>query len=157
MFGAKQNLIHGTIVCFFCFYSFFQVNSLTPPSGVYARLTAAVFRPAFPAIPVEGFANHLDGFSTLIRWLSTQGARAEQAVVCLEATGVYGEALCYFLQAQGYAVAVEAPQRVKRAFHQLGKNDRVDAQQIAEYAYRFEDALAFGSPPKPPWNSSKPC
>jgi transposase len=65
----------------------------------------------------------------------------------MEATGVYGEALCYFLHNLGYSVAVEAPLKVKRAFQPDGhKTDAVDSLQIAEYAIRFSDELKLWSP-----------
>jgi transposase len=65
----------------------------------------------------------------------------------MEATGVYGEALAYFLVARGYAVAVEPPLKVKRAFAPHGhKTDAVDSQQIAEYACRFSDELKLWQP-----------
>lgn len=93
------------------------------------------------------FANTSDGHHHLLQWLGVHGVTAQHAVICLEATGVYGESLCYCLFAHGYQVAVEPPVKVKRAFRQSGhKNDTVDSQQIAEYAHRFYDELAFWKP-----------
>ena len=67
---------------------------------------------------------------------------------CLEATGVYGEALCYYLCSRGFRVAVEPPLKVKRAFQQSAhKNNTVDARQIAEYGHRFYDELSWWTPP----------
>ena len=66
----------------------------------------------------------------------------------MEATGVYGEALCYDLISRGYRVAVESPLKVKRSFAQSAhKNDTVDARQIAEYGHRFYDELPWWTPP----------
>jgi len=65
----------------------------------------------------------------------------------MEATGIYGEELAYYLVAKQFRVAVEPPLKVKRAFFPYGhKNDRVDSQQIAEYSYRFFDELCFWKP-----------
>ncbi len=92
-------------------------------------------------------ANSLDGYQEFLRWLTTQNINAQHVVICLEATGVYGESLCYFLAGHGYAVAVEPPLKVKRAFQQsCHKNDTVDSRQIAEYAHRFFDELTFWKP-----------
>jgi len=70
----------------------------------------------------------------------------KSSVVVMEATGVYGEQLCYFLHTQGYQVAVEPPNAVKKAFRFKQKNDTVDSRQIAEYGYRFFDTLRYWKP-----------
>jgi transposase len=95
------------------------------------------------------FPNEGEGFAQLLSYLSAQQIDPIAAVVCLEATGVYAEPLCYFLASEGFAVALEAPHRVKRAFHlSPRKNDAIDSQQIAEYAYRFSDHLTLWQPPQ---------
>lgn len=97
-------------------------------------------RPA-QAQPTTTFANDFDGFTACRCWLGEHGARPDVTVLCVEATGVYAEALCYFFHEQGYHLAVESPHKVKRAFKTTNKNDPTDARQIAEYAYRYEDEL----------------
>lgn len=97
-------------------------------------------------IPTEEFANTPEGFETFLAWLKSHQITPSNSIICMENTGVYQEALCYFLHAQGYHLVVEAPHKVKRAFHHLAKNDHVDAKQIAEYAYRFFDQLHFWEP-----------
>lgn len=93
------------------------------------------------------FENSLDGFRAFLDWLTEHRVDKRRAVVCLEATGVYGEALAHFLAAQKLAVAIEAPLKVKRAFQTSGpKTDAVDSMQIAEYAYRFADELRLWQP-----------
>jgi transposase len=93
------------------------------------------------------FSNNPDGYTAMLAWLEQQGVEVNQAVVCMEATGVYGEELAYYLVAHQFRVAVEPPLKVKRAFFPYGhKNDRVDSQQIAEYSYRFYDQLRFWQP-----------
>ncbi len=95
----------------------------------------------------RAFANHLDGYATMLHWLDENAISPDQSVVCMEATGVYGEGLAYFLLAHQYQLAVEPPLKVKRAFMPQGhKNDRVDSQQIAEYSYRFFDELRYWQP-----------
>lgn len=95
----------------------------------------------------EKVINTSDGFCSLEQWLKTRHVTTRNSVVCLEATGVYGEALCYYLVARGYRVALEPPLKVKRAFDESGhKTDAVDSRQIAEYAYRFVDELHFWRP-----------
>jgi transposase len=60
--------------------------------------------------------NEPEGFEELKGWLAKLRLTVENAVFCLEATGVYGEALCYYLCSRGFRVAVEPPLKVKRAF-----------------------------------------
>jgi transposase len=93
-------------------------------------------------------SNNQEGFEDLYGWLGKQKVTADNAVVCLEATGVYGEGLCYYLCSRGFKVAVEPPVKVKRAFASSAhKNDTVDARQIAEYGHRFYDELSWWTPP----------
>jgi transposase len=95
------------------------------------------------------FTNDMTGFEQLESWLIKQHASPSNSVVCLEATGVYGEALCFWLAAKGYRVAVEPPLKVKRAFKTKDhKNDAVDSRKIAEYACRFADELKLWRPPE---------
>lgn len=90
----------------------------------------------------QTFENHPEGFAALSTWLRQQGVRPTETVCVLEATGVYGEALCHYLVAQQFQVCVEPPQAVKRAFPVHGhKNDAADSQHLAEYGYRYADQL----------------
>lgn len=113
-----------------------------------AQHTCTIFsHPGAPLVATEDFANRPDGFEVFEQVLLKYGVDKQQAVICMEATGVYGEALCYWLVSKNYRVAVDPPLRIKRAFYPKGhKNDRVDSKQIAEYAYRFEDQLYFWQP-----------
>jgi transposase len=98
-------------------------------------------------LDTDEFANNMEGFTLFHAWLKDHEIQADQVVVCMEATGVYGEKLAYFLTSQSYLLAVEPPLKVKRAFAPYGhKNDRVDSQQIAEYSLRFYDELHFWQP-----------
>jgi transposase len=91
--------------------------------------------------------NDVSGFEKLETWLIEQQVKANDSVICLEATGVYGEALSYYFTAKGFPVAVEPPLKVKRSFPDKGhKNDQVDSREIAEYAYRYSDELRIWHP-----------
>ncbi len=108
---------------------------------------AAGVEPWQLTVKPQQFANQLDSFAQFLGWLRQHGLAREQTVLCMEATGVYGEALAYFLQANGYRLAVEPPLKVKRAFKPYGpKSDPVDSQQIAEYACRYWDDLHWWQP-----------
>lgn len=80
-------------------------------------------------------ANSRDGFEALRAWLSHQGV--EQCHVCMEATGIYWEAVAEFLAGiEGCIVSVINPAQIK-AFGASRmvrtKTDKVDAQLIAEF------------------------
>lgn len=95
----------------------------------------------------DAVSNSIEGFQMLHDWFKSQKVSAENSIICMEATGVYGEAITHYLASQNFTVAVEPPLKVKRAFYPHGhKNDRVDSVQIAEYAYRFFDQLRFWHP-----------
>lgn len=109
--------------------------------------TAVGGRPGQVIARPQEFANQVDGFRDLLTWLAKHRVDKRTSVVCMEATGVYGEALAYFLVAQNFSVAIEPPLKVKRAFEPNGpKTDAVDSLQIAEYAYRFADELQLWQP-----------
>ena len=106
-----------------------------------------LIEPGKPTHIKEGIANSVEGFTGFLQWLTKHQVTTENAVFCLEATGVYGEALSYFLTSKGYRLALEPPLKVKRAFDTSGhKTDAVDSAQIAEYAHRFIDELLFWEP-----------
>ena len=93
------------------------------------------------------FANDEEGFASFLGWLKEHNFVPKQTVVCMEATGVYGEGLAYFLYASDYAVAVEPPVNIQRKFPISGsKNDLQDSQNIAEYACRYTDKLSLWHP-----------
>ena len=90
------------------------------------------------------FDNHEDGYASFLNWLEKHKLPIHKTAVCMEATGVYGEGLAYFLAATNYAIAVEPPLNIQRKFPSTGnKNDWQDSLNIAEYAYRYEDKLSF--------------
>lgn len=87
------------------------------------------------------FSNAPDGFRDCLRAMRDHALTPEQCAVILEATGVYGERLCAFFHDQGFAVYVEPPRHIRRAFRLKRKTDKVDSRMIAEYGYRFPDVL----------------
>jgi transposase len=78
--------------------------------------------------------NNPQGFKALIEWLEKHGATT--LPVCLEATGIYWEAVAEVLAAHGMTVSVVNPAQIK-AFGASRmvrtKTDKVDARLIAEF------------------------
>lgn len=109
---------------------------------------AAVFKsPAEPVRRLGSAPNTLDGYSQFQKKLNAKGITKDNAIFCIEATGVYSELLCYQLYKSGYQVCLESPLKVKRAFAiKAHKTDPIDAEQIAEYAYRYCDRMIRWQP-----------
>lgn len=98
-------------------------------------------------VSLENFENSFTGFQSLVKEFQSQKISESNSVLCMEATGVYGEKLAYFLISSGYSVVVENPLKVKRAFSiSPKKTDKIDSRKIAEYAYRFVDELNLWTP-----------
>lgn len=107
-------------------------------SFVVSVIQSPVKRVAAP----QSFDNDTVGFEAVEAWLRQLGVTQANAILCMEATGVYGEGLAYHLTAHEWWLAVVPPLEVKQAFAPIGhKNDAVDSRQIAEYAARFRDKL----------------
>ena len=105
--------------------------------------TASLLTRPDAASTTDTFSNDLSGFDAFVGWLAEQEVVQGDCLVCLEATGVYAEQLCYFLFERGIPVAVEAPLKVQRAFKtSANKNDPTDSRQIAEC---LEAVQVFGS------------
>ena len=79
-------------------------------------------------------ANNPRGFEELLSWLARQGVNC--AHVCMEATGVYWEAVAAYLADQGFAVSVVNPAQIKAFGESKGvrtKTDKVDARLIGDF------------------------
>ena len=67
--------------------------------------TAAVGKTPWQLVirPAE-FANDFDSFPKFLHWLQQHNLQSDNAVLCMEATGVYSEALAYFAHANDYRI-----------------------------------------------------
>lgn len=98
-------------------------------------------------------ANREEGFKELVAWLDKY---APEATVCMEATGVYHEALATFLVQQGKTVYVANPAQVKyfgKSQLSRTKTDRTDAKLIAQFA----TSQQAGAKPMAPWTPPTPA
>jgi transposase len=95
----------------------------------------------------DSLSNTYDGFEELNQQIIRHNIKSKEAVICLEATGVYAEKLCYFFGSKSYRLCLADPHKVNRATKDsLRKNDQIDAHRIAEYAYRYIDKLTYWEP-----------
>jgi transposase len=93
------------------------------------------------------FGNNRKGHQQLLTWLKKQPDAV--AIVGLEATGSYGEAICSYLYEQELRVSVINPARIKAyAQSQLKrhKTDAIDAELIADFC-RTQQPEAWSPPP----------
>lgn len=68
-------------------------------------------------------------------------------VFCMEHTGIYSNHLLLCLHKMGAKVCLEAATQIKNSLGNLrGKNDKIDAIRIADYAYRNSERLRLWSP-----------
>lgn len=91
------------------------------------------------------FSNDGDGFVQLIAWLDANAPGGHAAAhVCMEATGVYHEALALFLHDRRMAVSVVNPLLVKRFMEServRNKTDAGDAKALARFCDRTAPEL----------------
>lgn len=88
------------------------------------------------------FANSASGCKQLLVWLKNHKVALDQCFFAMEHTGWYTLELCCFLQDNQLAFALYSPLHLKRSLGLArGKNDRVDAQRIANYAFLHRHQL----------------
>lgn len=94
------------------------------------------------------FDNKRSGFLKLVDWLNLYSVQKPH--ICMEATGIYGNALAIFLCEGGYLVSVVNPAQIKGfAAGELTrtKTDKADAKLIARFCYAMNPASWSPEPP----------
>jgi transposase len=83
------------------------------------------------------FENTVKGFKQLMQWIdSVQSFQGSELLICAENTGLYSYPLCVFCKENSLSLWLESPLQIKHSMGiQRGKNDRIDAIRIAQYAY----------------------
>lgn len=88
------------------------------------------------------FSNSLAGCKQLLSWLKKQKINLSETFFIMEHTGWYTLELCCFLQEKQLSFALFSPLHLKRSLGLArGKNDRVDAQRLAHYAFLHRHEL----------------
>ena len=96
------------------------------------------------------FENTPKGMDSLILWISKELVSSNDLYVIMEATGVYHEALCYFLYDQGFNVSVMPSGRVKKyaeSLQQRSKTDLLDAKMLCVFG--LERLVDLWEPARP--------
>jgi transposase len=78
---------------------------------------------------------------------SIAGFALDRAVFCMEHTGIYNNhSLCCLYKRKAH-ICLEAATQIKSSLGNIrGKNDKIDAMRIAEYAYDKREKLCLWSP-----------
>lgn len=93
------------------------------------------------------FDNTNTGFKDFFKWFNVN--KAEKAHICMEATGVYGDALATFLYDSGMTVSVVNPFQIKgfsQGMLSRNKTDRTDATLIARFCRAMQPKAWQPSP-----------
>lgn len=89
------------------------------------------------------FDNNNKGFDRMLHWVEKAvGASIKQYVFCFEHTGLYSLPLCYYLSNRDAFYYLVSGLRVKRSLGLVrGKNDKIDSQNLAKFAYQQREEL----------------
>jgi transposase len=80
--------------------------------------------------------NSFSGFDQMLNWFLKQGVKLDECMLCMEHTGTYGLLLFAWLSQLGIDYCVEPGLKIKRSLGiTRGKNDKIDARRLADYAY----------------------
>ena len=86
--------------------------------------------------------NDKDGCVEILKWLKLRKATKNETIVCMEYTGRYSYIFAKNLAAEGIKFCLIPAMKIKGAFAGArGKNDKIDAIRIAQYAYRYRDEI----------------
>jgi transposase len=100
--------------------------------------------------PIAGeLSNNPAGIVKLEEFLKKQDLNMDETLFCMEHTGIYSRLLSQYLVEKKYMVWLEMPVQIIRSLGiQRGKNDRIDAARIAEYACLKKDKAMLWQPPR---------
>jgi len=96
-------------------------------------------------------SNNIKGFKVLEKWLiKTHGVQYNEALFCMEHTGLYNNPFLHFLSTKETGIWLESAIHIKRSMGLVrGKNDKVDAQRIAQYAIKNMEQMQQWQPKRP--------
>ncbi|WP_235985585.1 IS110 family transposase [Spirosoma utsteinense] len=94
-------------------------------------------------------SNDKKGIESFVKRLRQQCPEAnfDNNLYCMEHTGIYNNHILSLLQINKASIWVEHPIHIKESLGMIrGKNDKVDAQRIALYAYKNRDEVRLWTP-----------
>lgn len=89
------------------------------------------------------FKNNVDGFNGFMKWvLKNSNYAKEETLFVLEHTGIYSLPISIYFTENQNAFSLVPGLDIKRSLGiQRGKNDKIDAKRIAEYAFQKRDKI----------------
>ena len=92
--------------------------------------------------------NTPEAIKTFLKELSKlPGFGLKETIFCMEHTGIYTNHLLIILNKKKANICLEASTHIKNSLGNIrGKNDKVDAIRIAEYAYKNREELRLWEP-----------
>lgn len=92
--------------------------------------------------------NNSKGIESFIKHCKQQfDLKLEESLFCMEHTGIYNYPLLDYLTEKQAAIWLESALHIKHSCGlQRGKNDKIDAERIAFYAYRNQDNVKLWQP-----------
>ena len=96
------------------------------------------------------FEQSKKGFNSFKKWLiQTTKNQTERLLVCVENTGLYDDAILYYLSDNNLCASLENAANIKRSVRDnRTKTDKVDARNIALYAMKHYDELRLWEKPR---------
>ena len=93
-------------------------------------------------------SNDLSGIREFWNQLkSIKGFCLERSIFCMEHTGIYNQNILSFLYSKKANISLEASVHIKLSGGlQRGKNDKIDAVRMAQYAYKNKEELKLWQP-----------
>ncbi len=87
------------------------------------------------------FSNSQEGCMELVKWIKTLTKHSPlKWMFCVEYTEIYSMVLLRYLNEKNIDIWMESGIQIKYSKGiSRGKNDKIDAKNIALYAYRFQD------------------
>ena len=93
------------------------------------------------AVVHKQFDNNKAGFRKMVSWLKQYGKPSEW-LLCMEHTGIYAQPLWYYLTEKSITYAVVPGSLITSGLEiRRGKNDKIDAADIARFTMRYADEL----------------
>lgn len=91
--------------------------------------------------------NNLQGFKTLLKWISQQQINPSELIIVMEHTGLYSFCFEEFLHRHLISFTKVSALTIKHSIGLVrGKSDKIDASRIAAYGYEKKDKLAAEPP-----------
>jgi len=91
--------------------------------------------------------NSKKGIKVFEKQCKTNRIDLSSAIICMEHTGIYSACSLDYFHPKGYALWLENAIQIKQSLGMVrGKSDKVDAERICEYAFRYQDKSCLWEP-----------